>query len=99
MIIDCYTFYNEMELLQIRLEELKNVVDWFVLVEAEETFSGKPKHCVFEQNQSHFSQYNICHVKLPVFPSSASSRWQREGYFRDAAASGLKSLQPAPAMW
>ena len=34
MIIDCFPFYNERDLLEIRLQELESVVDWFVLVEA-----------------------------------------------------------------
>ena len=34
MIYDCFSFYNELDLLEIRLNELVNAVDRFVLVEA-----------------------------------------------------------------
>ena len=34
MIYDCFSFFNELDLLEIRLNVLKDVVDKFVLVEA-----------------------------------------------------------------
>jgi len=42
-IYDCFTFYNEEEMLKIRLNELSDVVDYFFIVEADRTFTGKPK--------------------------------------------------------
>ena len=42
-IYDCFTFFNELDLLEIRLNELNEVVDYFVLVEATTTHSRKPK--------------------------------------------------------
>lgn len=36
-IYDCFVFFNEVDILKIRIEELKNVVDKFVLVEATKT--------------------------------------------------------------
>jgi beta-1,4-mannosyl-glycoprotein beta-1,4-N-acetylglucosaminyltransferase len=33
MVYDCFTFYNELDLLEIRLHTLADVVDRFVLVE------------------------------------------------------------------
>jgi beta-1,4-mannosyl-glycoprotein beta-1,4-N-acetylglucosaminyltransferase len=40
---DCFTFYNEEEMLKIRLNELYEVVDYFFIVEADRTFTGKTK--------------------------------------------------------
>jgi len=31
-VYDCFVFYNELDLLEIRLNELNDVVDYFVLV-------------------------------------------------------------------
>ena len=42
-IYDTFIFYNEIELLEIRLNELTNVVDQFLLVEADKTFTYKDK--------------------------------------------------------
>ena len=42
-IIDCFIFYNELDLLFYRLSVLNNVVDYFVLVEATKTHAGNDK--------------------------------------------------------
>ena len=50
-VFDCFLFFNEFELFKVRLEELYNVVDYFVLVESEETFRGEPKPFYFKKNK------------------------------------------------
>ena len=52
VIYDTFLFFNEFELLEIRLEELKDIVDRFVLVEAPLTLSGKPKPLFFGQQRT-----------------------------------------------
>ena len=42
-IIDCFIFYNELDLLTYKLNVLNDIVDYFVLVEATHTFIGKEK--------------------------------------------------------
>ena len=42
-IYDWFPFYNELETLEIRLNELNDHVDYFVLVESVETHQGKEK--------------------------------------------------------
>jgi beta-1,4-mannosyl-glycoprotein beta-1,4-N-acetylglucosaminyltransferase len=46
-IIDCFIFYNELELLTYRLNLLNNIVDYFVIVESTHTFTGKEKKTIF----------------------------------------------------
>ncbi|MBO9668238.1 MAG: N-acetylglucosaminyltransferase, partial [Bdellovibrio sp.] len=36
-VYDCFSFFNELDLLEIRLNELDSVVDHFVLMEATKT--------------------------------------------------------------
>ena len=43
MIYDCFTYFDEVELLNLRLELLYQVVDYFIIVESEWTFSGSKK--------------------------------------------------------
>ena len=43
MIIDCFPFFNELDLLKIRLKLLDDIVDRVVLVESTRTFSLKKK--------------------------------------------------------
>ena len=56
-IIDCFLFFQELDLLEIRLKYLNEVVDTFVIVEACQTFTGKPKEFAFELNQDRYSEY------------------------------------------
>ena len=51
MVIDAITFNNEVDLFCIRYEILKQYVDEFVVLEFNETFSGKQKPYYFEQNK------------------------------------------------
>ena len=70
-IYDCFTFFNELDLLEIRLEELYEYVDYFVLVEARQTHAGVPKRLYFEENKKRYQKYSnkIIHivVDLPKF--------------------------------
>lgn len=43
MVFDCTTFFNELDLLEIRLNILDPYVDFFVIGESKQTFSGKEK--------------------------------------------------------
>lgn len=92
---DCFTFFNELELLKVRLEELYDVVDHFVLVEASKTFSGNPKPLYFSENAHHFEKYKdkIIYVAVDDFPlptsDPANDRWIREEFQRNAMLRGL----------
>lgn len=46
MIIDCFPFFNEVDVLDIRLHELAEVVDRWVIIEALETFGGDKRDLV-----------------------------------------------------
>ena len=54
-IIDCFLFYNELELLKFKLKELNDVVDYFVLIESKYTFVGNEKELYYEKNKGLFS--------------------------------------------
>lgn len=64
-IYDAFLFFNELDLLEIRLELLYNHVDHFIISECDTTFSGKSKPFYFEENKERFSKYSdkIIHVK------------------------------------
>lgn len=94
-IYDCFIFYNELELLAIRLEELENVVDKFVLVEATLTHSGQPKPLYFQENRHLFEKYTdkIISIVVDDFPPGNGDKehdyWERENYQREAIRRGL----------
>lgn len=56
-IYDCFLFFNELDLLEIRLNLLYPYIDYFVIVESEITFQGNLKEFNFEKNQSRFDRF------------------------------------------
>ena len=54
MIIDCFLFFRELRLLEIRLEYLYDLVDKFIIVESIESFTGEYKGFIFEENKNLF---------------------------------------------
>lgn len=70
-IYDCFTFFNELDLLEIRLSELYNCVDYFVIAEGNKTHAGEPKDFIFEKNKSRYKKWMkkiiYLQVKMPEF--------------------------------
>lgn len=95
MIYDTFLFFNELELLELRLHELSSVVDRFVLVEATHTFSGKPKPLFFQENRAAFKPFldRIIHVVAEDLPN-ASKAFDREDFQRDCVCRGLSGCRP-----
>ena len=56
-IYDCFIFFNELDLLELRLNILNNSVDYFVLVESAITFQGEDKEFYFENNKDRFAKF------------------------------------------
>jgi len=99
MIYDTFTFYNEFDVLEIRLHELAGVVDRFVLVEATKTHSGKPKPLYYRENRSRFAEFTDCivHVVVDDLPDS-NDAWTLENFQRNAIARGLANCCPDDAV-
>lgn len=68
-IIDCFMFFQELDLLEIRLNYLDPHVDIFVIVEACQTFTGKEKPFVFEENKNRYKKFlkKIIYFKITDF--------------------------------
>jgi hypothetical protein len=56
-IYDVFIFYNELDLLEIRMEILHSSVDYFVIVESTKTFTGKSKPLYFKENEKRFEKF------------------------------------------
>jgi beta-1,4-mannosyl-glycoprotein beta-1,4-N-acetylglucosaminyltransferase len=100
-IIDCFIFYNELDLLTYRLNVLNNIVDYFVIVESTHTFVGKEKKLFFNENKNLFDQFNkkIVHIIVDDFPHKYPNVsiqnnhvWENEFFQRDALSRGIKSI-------
>lgn len=103
-IIDCFIFFNEVDLLLYRLELLHNIVDKFVLVESEYTFTGKKKESFFKNNIEKFSKFldKIIYINLQELPYlnpkinidfNIGEQWKNEFYQRDSIKMGLDKIE------
>ena len=89
MIYDCFTYFNEDLLLELRLNYLNEIVDKFVIVEANKTHSGKSKQQNFDINK--FKQFadKIIYVFLEDLPD-ATDPWMLENIQRNYIHEVLK---------
>jgi beta-1,4-mannosyl-glycoprotein beta-1,4-N-acetylglucosaminyltransferase len=101
MIYDCFAFFNELDLLEIRLNELDSVVDRFVLVEATRTFQKKPKPLYFAENKQRFARFlpKIEHVVVDHYPHFFSkfripTAWDYDDHQKEQILQGLKNCRP-----
>ena len=94
-IFDCFMFFNELELLELRLMTLNSIVDHFVIVEVGMTFTGKKKEFYFENNKKYFKKYlnKIIYIKKDNLPISEvhtrQDAFQNEYYNRNLIFEGL----------
>lgn len=74
-VIECLLFFQEIDLLEIRLEYLFSEIDYFIIIEASQTFSGKKKEFILEKNFKKFSRFKkkIIYFKLDEFHNSIKS--------------------------
>jgi len=95
MIYDCFMFWKELDMLELRLRHLWEHVDKFVIVEATRTFRGKPKPLFFWSNRNRFdwAMSKIIH-RVVDMPESHSEYWGMEGIQRDGIMLGLTDSIP-----
>ena len=86
-VYDIFSFNNELDMLDIRLNILDPYVDKFVLVEANTTFSGVDKPFYYEENKKQFEKFHdkIIHYKIDRSPKTfEDSNGCDEEYFNMA---------------
>jgi hypothetical protein len=93
-VYDCFPFFNELDVLEIRLKELWDVVDIFILAESNLSHSGKPKEYIFENNKERFAKYadKIRRVQVDDMPDTPDS-WVREKFQRYSLIKGITDAQ------
>ncbi len=96
MIVDCFCFYNELDLLELRLNELNDIVDYFVLVESVKTQSLLPKPLYFSENKERYARFlhKIIHIVIEDCPSNNEGNlWKMENFQRtEGYKMGLSQL-------
>lgn len=100
-IYDCFAFFNEMDLLELRLRELWDTVDHFVLVEATRTFQKQPKPLFFQENRARFKEFEskIIHIVVDKYPTFWTkfrpvTTWHYDNHQKEGILQGLKGAAP-----
>jgi predicted O-methyltransferase YrrM len=95
-IIDCFPYFNERELLELRINLLYDHVDKFIICDADRTHSGKPKPFTCKETINFLGlpkeKIQIVEVELPQksIDSWESPNWFRERMQRNAASSFIE---------
>lgn len=94
MLIDCFCFNNELDVLEVRLQELYDLVDYFVLVESDKTQSLENKPLHFQRNKERFLPFSdkIIHHIVQNVPDNLIMPWGFDIYQRDCIQLGLKAI-------
>ena len=93
MVIDCVPFFNELDILKLRLGVLAPYVDRFIIEEATVTFSGEPKELCFEKNKDYFKEYldKITYIVVDDSPKGAASH-EIDYFQKNRLVKGLESV-------
>jgi beta-1,4-mannosyl-glycoprotein beta-1,4-N-acetylglucosaminyltransferase len=100
-IIDCFTFYNEINMLIYRLNILYDIVDYFILVEANQTHVGKTKPLYFNENKHMFEKFldKIIYInvdlpyKYDTINIEKGEQWINEKFQRNAISQGIDKIK------
>ena len=94
MIYDCFPFFNELDMLKLRLEIMDPFVDKFVLEEATVTFSSEPKPLYYAENKEMFRKWEdkIIHIVVDDCPLGIPPH-DMDHYQKDHLLEGLKDCK------
>lgn len=94
-LFDCFIYNGELDLLEVRLNELNDVVDWFVIVEGTNTFSGATKSGLLLDSWDRVKPF--AHKIRRVLVTDllrADGPWERETIQRNSCVRALADANP-----
>ena len=93
-IFDTFTFYNELDLLELRMNILGDIVDYFVINESTITFTGKKKPLYFAENKERFKKWEdkIIHHVLNDNNETLEKYWKDVPYHRSMMEDDIYKL-------
>ena len=87
---DCFSYWDEDLLLDLRLNILDDYVDYFVIVEGNKTWQNNPKKLRFDINK--FSKFKDKIIYIPVEDMpDGDNPYLRENFQRNCISRGLRS--------
>tara|TARA_A100001015_G_scaffold189425_1_gene211024 strand:+ start:154 stop:759 length:606 start_codon:yes stop_codon:yes gene_type:complete len=90
MIYDCFSYWDEDLLLDLRLNILDNYVDYFVIIEGNKTWQNNPKELKFDLEKFEKFKNKIIYIQVTDLPDG-NDPYLRENHQRNAIANGLKN--------
>ncbi len=92
-VYDCIPFFNELDILELRLNILDKYVDKFIIEEATMTFSGAEKDLCFAANRDRFKKFlhKIVYVTVDDSPRTGTTH-QRDYFQKNRLIEGLKEV-------
>jgi len=91
-IYDCFIFFNENLLTEIRFNILDKFVDYFVVCESCYDHRGNKKGYLFDKNKFKKFSSKIIYVQIDEFPKNLGI-WDRQDYQRNFLKNGLKNAR------
>ena len=89
-IFDCFSYWDEDLLLDLRLNILNDAVDFFVIVEGNKTWQNNSKKFRFDINNYKKFKEKIIYVKVEDLPDG-DNPYLRENFQRNCISRGLKN--------
>ena len=87
-IFDCFMYFDEEMILDLRLNILNKYVDYFVIVEGNKTWQNNPKKLRFDINK--FSKFKDRIIYIPVEDMpDGEDPYLRENFQRNSIMKGL----------
>jgi beta-1,4-mannosyl-glycoprotein beta-1,4-N-acetylglucosaminyltransferase len=95
LIWDCITFWNELDMLEARIEFLYPFIHKMVVVESKTQHDGSSKEFILEQNKERFSKYwdKIIYIKDEQNISVGLNGWGVENHHRNCIVQGLQQAK------
>jgi beta-1,4-mannosyl-glycoprotein beta-1,4-N-acetylglucosaminyltransferase len=94
-IYDCFCYFNEDLILQLRLETLWNFVDFFVISEASYTHAGLDRDLQFDIQKFQKYASKIRYIPLNDRPEGVNDFWKNENFIRNNLSKGLSDATPS----
>lgn len=85
-VFDCFTFFNELELLELRLKFLDPYVDFFVIAESNLTHAGQEKPYHFEAAKERYRPWEHKIIYIPVKQSTSGLVFESQEQYNPASA-------------
>lgn len=101
-VIEAFPFFNETDLLEIRLHEMDSIVDHFVIVESLQRHAiSKPKPAYLRDNWSRFTKFHdkikyVLLEKLEPEPSNDRAARARDHFQRNSLWQAIQEVSTSP---